>query len=306
MIHHDIVAVATGVTFTDAMLPGLALTAGVAVLLPWLNRSSAIVRAPLLGICLILMWRYMIWRLVYTLPPIENRADFAVGLIFAIVEALSMTGTSISLIFMSRTRNRSADADEAVKWFRQQPREPLVDVLICTYNEEEAILDRVIDGAQGLRHERKRVWVLDDGKRDWLKALCERKSCGYITREGNAHAKAGNINNALTRLSELDEIPDFVAILDADFVCLPQFLTRTCALMRDPGVGVVQTPQHFSNADPIQENLAAAKVWPDEQRFFFDVIMASKDAWDAAFCCGTSSLIRFSALMRVGGFPPIP
>ena len=31
--------------------------------------------------------------------------------------------------------------------------------------------------------------------------------------------------------------------------------------------------------------------------------MPSKDAWGAAFCCGTSSVIRFAALAQIGGFP---
>ena len=31
--------------------------------------------------------------------------------------------------------------------------------------------------------------------------------------------------------------------------------------------------------------------------------MPSKDAWGAAFCCGTSSVIRFESLMQIGGFP---
>ena len=53
----------------------------------------------------------------------------------------------------------------------------------------------------------------------------------------------------------------------------------------------------------MQRNLSLARVWPDEQRYFFDVVMASKDAWDAAFCCGTSSIIRFAPLMAIGGFP---
>jgi len=75
------------------------------------------------------------------------------------------------------------------------------------------------------------------------------------------------------------------------------------SLMQDGSVGVVQTPQHFINPDPIQTNLAATDVWPDEQRFFFDILMPAKDAWDTAFCCGTSSLIRFSGLMQIGGFP---
>jgi len=31
--------------------------------------------------------------------------------------------------------------------------------------------------------------------------------------------------------------------------------------------------------------------------------MASRDAWGLAFCCGTSSVIRFAALQEIGGFP---
>jgi len=36
---------------------------------------------------------------------------------------------------------------------------------------------------------------------------------------------------------------------------------------------------------------------------FSNILMASKDAWGAAFCCGTSSVIRFKPLMQIGGFP---
>ena len=98
-------------------------------------------------------------------------------------------------------------------------------------------------------------------------------------------------------------VGEFISILDADFVPRPDFLIRAMALMRDPAVGIVQTPQHFVNMDPIQGNLGLNGIWPDEQRYFFDVLMASKDAWGAAFCCGTSSLIRSKQLMQVGGFP---
>ena len=99
------------------------------------------------------------------------------------------------------------------------------------------------------------------------------------------------------------EPPDFISILDADFVPMPQFLRRALSLFREDDVGIVQTPQHFINPDPLQTNLSMARVWPDEQRYFFDVVMASKDAWGASFCCGTSSVIRFPVLQRIGGFP---
>ena len=48
---------------------------------------------------------------------------------------------------------------------------PLVDVFICTYNEEQAILERTIIGALSLDYPRYRVWVLDDGRRPWLQTL---------------------------------------------------------------------------------------------------------------------------------------
>ena len=74
-------------------------------------------------------------------------------------------------------------------------------------------------------------------------------------------------------------------------------------MFHDDRVGCVQTPQHFYNPDPLQHGFRASKRWPDEQRFFFDVLLASKDAWGVAFSCGTSSITRLSALEAVGGFP---
>jgi cellulose synthase (UDP-forming) len=44
-----------------------------------------------------------------------------------------------------------------------------------------------------------------------------------------------------------------------------------------------------------------AKAWPDEQRFFFNHLLASKDAWGAAFCCGTSAVFRLAVLEACGG-----
>ncbi len=248
-------------------------------------------------------WRYMLWRIFYTLPPVGLTLDFGLGVLFIAVETLSMVGASFAFFFLTRTRNRTGEADRNTAWLRSLPKQPLVDVLICTYNEEEAILERTIIGALAIDYSNYRLWVCDDGRRPWLKRLCEEHGCGYITRSDNNNAKAGNINNALRYLSTLPVRPDFVSILDADFVPKSQLLTRTLALMREPDVGVVQTPQHFYNADPIQKNLSLARVWPDEQRFFFDVVMPSKDAWGGAFCCGTSSLLRFAPLMQIKKFP---
>jgi cellulose synthase (UDP-forming) len=295
--------VASGVSYWEAFQPGLVLGLLAIAILPWLNRDNTTARTFALAVCIFLGSRYMLWRITDTLPPVGLTVDFGLGVLFTVVEMLSMLGTTVALVFLTRTRDRTPEADRNIPWLKSLPRQPLVDVLICTYNEEEEILERTIIGALGIDYPNYRLWVCDDGRRGWLRELCVEIGCGYITRSDNAHAKAGNINNALQHLSKVPQPPEFVSILDADFVPKPQFLTRTLALTQEPDIGVVQTPQHFFNPDPIQANLAMTRVWPDEQRFFFDVVMASKDAWGGAFCCGTSSVLRFKPLMRIGGFP---
>ncbi|MFN3744332.1 MAG: glycosyltransferase [Hyphomicrobiaceae bacterium] len=287
----------------EALAPGFLVLGFAWMVLPWLKAEDERARAAMVAIMLVLMWRYMAWRWMVTLPPVGLTLDFAVGVTFVTVETLVVAGATISLTFLVRLTNRTPDADRNQSWLMAQAPPPLVDVFICTYNEEEAILERTIVGALALDYPRYRVWVLDDGRRPWLEALAARLGAHYLTRPDNAHAKAGNINNGLRHVATLPEPPDFISILDADFVPAPHFLRRALSLFREDDVGIVQTPQHFINPDPLQSNLSIARVWPDEQRYFFDVVMASKDAWGASFCCGTSSVIRFPVLQQIGGFP---
>ncbi|MGO8134263.1 glycosyltransferase, partial [Rhizobium ruizarguesonis] len=65
-------------------------------------------------------------------------------------------------------------------------------------------------------------------------------------RPDNSHAKAGNMNNGLKVSSG-----DFIAIFDADFVPYRHFLRRTLPFFSDATIGIVQTPQHFFNTDPV-------------------------------------------------------
>ena len=80
-----------------------------------------------------------------------------------------------------------------------------------------------------------------------------------------------------------------VALFDADFIVQRNFLIRTVGFFADPVIGIVQTPHTFYNHDPMQTNLAVRKTLPDDQRFFFEAIMPSRDGWDTAFCCGSNS-----------------
>src|SRR5262249_1437473 len=152
---------------------------------------------------------------------------------FSTVEALAVVGWTISFITLSRSRDRSSEATEQLAWLELLPSLPRVDVLIATYNEEKAILTRPIVGALGIDFPGMRVWVRDDGRRAWLEALCKAKGAHYLTRPDNRHAKAGNINHALDFLRAQPDSPEFVAILDADFVPHQEFLLRAMSLFHD-------------------------------------------------------------------------
>jgi cellulose synthase (UDP-forming) len=286
--------------WSEPIAPALIAAGFLWLFLPWANRETPWVRGGLIACSLALMWNYLFWRITQTLPPFGS-TDWLFGIIFLAVELLVGIGTTITWTLLTRSSSRSAAVTANTPWLVQT--RPLVDVLICSYNEDRAILERTIIGAMGMNYPNFRVWVLDDGRRDWLSDLCAQKGCHYLTRPDNSHAKAGNINHAVRHLAQLPSPPEFIAVLDADFVPFFNFVSRALCLFKDPAVGIVQTPQHFFNPDPIQSNLAISEVFPDEQRFFFDIIMPSRDAWELAFCCGTSSIIRFAALREIGGFP---
>jgi cellulose synthase (UDP-forming) len=248
--------------------------------------------------------RYLVWRFFSTVLPYPM--DWSFGFLWTwfvfLVELGAFADILLFLVAMSRYVNRSAEADRLERDFfaRDAADLPTVDVFIPTYNEPLDVLERTIVGALALDYpkDKLKIYVLDDKRRDWLRDYCEQKGVVHVTRPDNSHAKAGNMNHGLTVSSG-----DFIAIFDADFVPYRNFLRRTVPFFQDPTIGIVQTPQHFFNKDPVQSNLSLEKVWPDEQRLFFDEMAASRDAWDVSFCCGSCSIARRSAIAEIGGFP---
>lgn len=286
---------------TTSSLVHLLLVAGCVLCLPSLvDPKRTLHRAILLAIASALALRYIWWRATETIAPFGLTIDFLASWSLLALELASLVGSISAFVILSRTRDRSDEATANIGWWGDS-RQPKVAILIATYNEEKEVLERTITGAKALRHENKAILVLDDGKRDWLSEYCAERGVEYIRRPDNRDAKAGNVNYALQVMQP--DPPDFVAVLDADFVPHRGFLSRTLALFHDPTVGLVQTPQHFFNADPIQHNLNLSRAYPDEQRFFFDTLQASRDAWGIAFCCGTSSIVRWQALKDIGGLP---
>ena len=282
--------------------PLLFVIGGIYVFAPTLPMTRRWARGLVFAAVWLIIARYVSWRLFTTVLPAHG-AWQEVGWVwfcFAI-EILALFDALILYLTFLRSSDRRAEADSHEARLRALSPDqfPSVDVYIPTYNESFDVLEKTITGALCLDYPNVRLWVLDDGRRPWLKGFCEAQGIGYLTRPDNVHAKAGNINHALTKTNG-----DFVAVFDADFVPQRNFLMRTIGFFDDPRIGIVQVPHVFYNHDPMQANLALRKSMPDDQRFFFEGIMPSRDAWDAAFCCGSNSVTRRTALRCIGDALP--
>lgn len=290
---------------TAVALAWPALTAGIFLCVSsWWSPEASVARRLYVILLYVLSVRYVHWRYFETLPSFRWSLECLAPYAFFYLELLSLVLLVRSRRVLAATLDRSRDADRQAGWYRKLPHLPLVDVFVPTYNESWEVLEKTFVGLRLLEYGRARIWILDDGRRDWLRAAATEYGFNYLTRPDQRGYKAGNLNNALAHVGALAERPEFIAIFDADFVPQPRFVERTLALMAEERVGLVQTPQAFYNADPFQYGFLAQASWPDEQRFLFDVRMPSSDANNGAQCCGTSFLLRSAALADIGGrFP---
>lgn len=167
-----------------------------------------------------------------------------------------------------------------------------VDVLICTYNEPDDVVEATLAGCAALRYPH-RTYLLDDGRRDSMRDLADRWGATWITRPDNSHAKAGNINHALTKTDG-----DLIFFLDADHVPLPDALDMVVGYFDDPAVALVQSPHDFYNQDSVQHYDVGRH---EQSLFFFEVICPGTDRHNAAFWCGSATLVRREPLEQVGG-----
>lgn len=226
---------------------------------------------------------YLVYRGVYTLNP--------EALVFSLaVYAAEIHGFfSLAFYFFQiwALRGRTVKALESA---------PTVDVFITTYNEDLDLLRQTVRAAINMRYPH-RTYVLDDGRRPEVQALCHELGCDYLTRATNEHAKAGNWNNAFARTSG-----QLIATFDADHVPHADFLERTLGFFDDPRVALVQVPQRYHNLDSLQHRVSwRARRLYGEQDVFFNLVMPGKDHWNAAFFCGTGAVLRREALEPYGG-----
>jgi cellulose synthase (UDP-forming) len=197
-------------------------------------------------------------------------------------------GMQSSRVVSSITAGRETFAEKKQLFLHDRPVK--IDVFIPVYGEPLAEVQATALAAKALYGEHD-TYILDDGKSDRLKAVAHHIGVNYVRRPENKHAKAGNLNYALSLTDG-----DFFVVLDADFVADRNFIIETLPFFDDSSVAFVQTPQYYDNQNNFVSTAAGYM-----QHVFYALVQAGKNKFNAAFCVGTNVIFRRSAIMEIGG-----
>ncbi len=268
----------------------------------WMDKSSSsyLVTLTLMLVSCFSTFRYGFWRIATTikffLDPGTNWTPLDAFFIWLLVGAESYAFIILFLGYMQTLwplrRTPVPLPDDPDEW-------PAVDLVIPTYNEPLSVVKYTALAAMNIDWpaDKLNVYILDDGKREEFRRFAEEAGIGYMTRDDNKHAKAGNINRALERLDA-----PFVAIFDCDHVPTRSFLQVTLGwFLRDRKLAMLQTPHHFYSPDPFERNLGQFRVIPNEGELFYGIVQDGNDFWNATFFCGSCAVIRRTALDEIGG-----
>src|ERR671933_1106208 len=244
--------------------------------------------------------RYLYYRVNYTLNFDDIINGFFCLLLFT--AELYAIGTLVLAYFQTLKIKDRKPIDLSLYPQEQWPK---VDIYIPTYNEDVEIVRKTTLCALAIEYpaDKKRVYVLDDGRaekykarREELRKMCEELGVTMLTRDNNDHAKAGNINTAF-KVTE----GDLVLILDCDHMPVKEFLIHTVGFFFNPKVAFVQTPHWFYNPDPFERNLLTRGKIPVGNELFYKVLQKGNDFWNAAFFCGSAAVIRKEYALQIGG-----
>ncbi|MHB1605093.1 MAG: UDP-forming cellulose synthase catalytic subunit [Leptospirales bacterium] len=264
-----------------------------AVFLVSSRKPSLAIRIFLAGVVFAVGSRYFYWRLTNTIYGTWE--DILASTLLVLAELYTFITIIIGFLqtvsHLPRRPVLLPDDPQAL---------PTVDVFVPTYNEPLHIVRTTLLGTLNIDYPKDRlnIYLLDDGKRDEFSQLATDLGIHYLTREDNRFAKAGNLNNAYKNTAG-----ELIAVFDCDHIPAPDFLTKTVGgFLKDPKLGVIQSPHHFYNNDPFERNLKIKDEVPNESELFYYVIQPGNDLWNAAFFCGSAGVLRRKALDEIGGF----
>lgn len=238
--------------------------------------------------------RYIYFRATYTLD-FNSQIEAILGIGLFLAELYSWIMLLLGYLQTAFPLNR-----KIVPLPQNEDIWPTVDVYIPTYNESLDVVRDTVLAAQCIDYPKDKlnIYLLDDGKRSEFAVFATNVGVGYITRNDNLHAKAGNLNHAMKLTNG-----ELICIFDCDHVSTRIFLQATIgSFIQDPKLALLQTPHYFYSPDPFERNLYKENDIPNEGALFYGPIQQGNDNWNATFFCGSCAVIRRKALDEIGGF----
>ncbi len=276
-------------------------------------KKHSFVRVCFITMSCFLVLRYFFWRINYTLSY-QDFWSFIGTIVLFLAELYGVLMFFFSAFVNVRPLQRKSVALPADKslW-------PTVDIIIPSYDEPVELVKITLAAATNIDYpaDKLKIYLLDDGgttqkltandeelrqaahcRVNEFKQLCAALNVGYLSRERNVNAKAGNMNAALKHIHG-----QLILVLDADHAPAADILTKTVgSFVQDDKVFLVQTPHFFINPDPIEKNLGLFHRMPSENLMFYRSIQRGLDFWQASFFCGSAAVLRRKAIDEVGGF----
>jgi cellulose synthase/poly-beta-1,6-N-acetylglucosamine synthase-like glycosyltransferase len=184
---------------------------------------------------------------------------------------------------------------------------PTVAVQVPAHAEPPELVIETIRSLVNLDYPRDRliVQVIDNNTTDEALWRPLEEECRRLGAEGHAvlfaHLedwpgfKAGALNWATAQLPDDVEI---LAVVDADYVVDPDFLTATVPHFRDPSVAFVQSPQEYRE----WEHSSFYRACHAGLAYFFKIGMISRAFRNSIIFAGTMGLIRRASFVEIGGW----
>ena len=178
--------------------------------------------------------------------------------------------------------------------------EPFISIHVPSYNEPSDILIETLNAIKALKYKNYEVIILDNNTPDSsvyepVKHYCEElgSQFRFYHFDNVKGAKAGALNIALELTNSRAE---HVAVIDADYQVMPNFLSVAAKHLANSGVSFVQFPQAYrgssSHTAAVEEELAD----------YFEAFARRANENSAVLLTGTLSVLRISHLKSVGGW----
>lgn len=182
-----------------------------------------------------------------------------------------------------------------------------VSIHLPCYAEPPEVVKETMDRLAALDHDNYEVLVCDNNTKDealWrpLEAYCQHlNQRAGVERFRFFHvsplpgAKAGALNFCL---EVMDKSAEIVAVVDADYLAEPDFLSRLLPFFADARLGYVQTPHDYREYEG--SAYLTGCYW--EYMPVNKVDMPGVSEYGGAFTIGTMCLLRTEALRKAGGW----